>query len=161
MMHKIACLIFIVISVSCKNGKQIIIDREPVVYKNIDSLKKIIDLSVFIPDSVAYVYKVMGNADNDSRVPGPKDYNLEAILFYSDSIINMLKAVSTIKSTKELQPASVINYQFYWMDKKILKEVVALKNSIEFSSEKFYKGYLPNGSYIIVGSIVLLKMYTM
>jgi hypothetical protein len=146
---------------ACNNGKQLIIDKEPVVYKNTDSLQKIINLSIFKPDSVAYVYKVMGNADNDDRVPGPKDYSLEAVLFYSDSMINILKGISSIKSIKELQPGEERNYQFYWMDKKILKEIGSLKNTVEYSSEKFYKGYLPYGSYIFVGNIVLLKMFTM
>jgi hypothetical protein len=146
---------------ACNNGKQLIIDREPVVYKNTDSLQKIIDLSIFKPDSVAYVYKVMGDADNDSRVPGPKDYDLEAVLFYNDSTINILKGISSIKNIKELQPGVERNYQFYWMDKKIIEQVSSLKNTVEYSSEKFYKGYLPYGNYIIVGNIVLLHMYTM
>jgi hypothetical protein len=146
---------------ACNTGQQLIIDKEPVVYKNTDSLKEIIDLSIFKPDSVAYVYKVMGDADSDNRTPGPKDYDLEAVLFYSDSMINILKGISSIKSIKELQPGEERNYQFYWMDKKIIKQVSFLKNTVEYSSEKFYKGYLPYGSYIFVGNVVLLKMFTM
>jgi hypothetical protein len=160
-MQKIFWVIFLAGICGCNNAQQVIIESEPIVYKNTDSLKKIIDLSIFKPDSVAYVYKVMGVADDDNSIPGPKDYDLEAVLFYSDRMINILKGISSIKSVKELQPGEETKYQFYWMDKKIAGQVKFIKNTIEYSSEKFYKGYLPYGNYIIVENVVLLKMFTM
>jgi hypothetical protein len=159
--QKIFWFIFLACISGCNNAQQVIIDRETVVSKNTDGLKKIIDLSIFKPDSVAYVYKVMGGADSENTIPGPKDYDLEAVLFYSDSMINILKGISSIKSIKELQPGEETKYQFYWIDKKIAGQVKSLKNSVEYSSEKFYKGYLPYGNYIIVENVVLLKMFTM
>jgi hypothetical protein len=160
-MQKVFLFIFIACIYGCNNSKQVIIDKESEVNKNTDSLKKIIDLHILKPDSVAYVYKTMGGAGAENSIPGPKDYNLEAVLFYSDSMINILKGISSIKSIKELQPGDKTKYQFYWMDKKITEQINSLKNTVEYSSEKFYKGYLPYGNYIIVGNIVLLKMFTM
>jgi hypothetical protein len=162
-MQKISGFIFLVAIWGCNNTKQVIIEREPMVYYNIDSLQKIIDLSVFKPDSATYVYYTYGDENDNNRVPGPKDYTLEAILFYSDSVINKLKGISSIKTIKELKTRYEIEmkYRFLWADRDILKESGSPNKTIEYSSDKFYKGALPYGSYIIIGNVVLLKMFTM
>jgi hypothetical protein len=141
-MKKIFLFIFLADICGCNNSRQVIIERGPMVYYNIDTLQKIIYLSIFKPDSVTYVYYAYGDEDDNSRVPGPKDYNLEAILFYSDSMINKLKGISSIKTIKELQTRDEIEmkYRFFWADRDILKEAGSPNNTIEYSSEKFYKG---------------------
>jgi hypothetical protein len=161
MPQKLLVIIFYTSIYACNSRHQTIIDKEPVFSKNMEALEKIIALDIFKPDSVAFVYKRVGNTDNANNIPGPSDYYLEAALFYNDSILTLLKQTTLAKDAKQLQSGGEKKYQFTWLNTNPISKTDNQKNIIEYPSSKFYKGYLPYGTYIITGNVVLLKMFTM
>lgn len=135
-------------------------EYEVSVSDNKEELANIIDLSVFNPVSVQYVYRTTVKQTKEDRIPGPTDYILEAALTFDDSTLNLLKGISSIKEVKTLQPAEAERYYFSWLDKETMKKVKSEGETVQYSADKFYKGVLIHGSYIFRGNMILLSLFT-
>jgi hypothetical protein len=127
----------------------------------IGDLEKIIDLSVLKPEKVWFQYGPVVPASDDDLVPGPTDYKLEAMLQFSDSSFNKLVSISAVTVIKNLKKDELLDYQFQWLtetDKKMIREA---KDIVQYSADKFYKGGLIHGNYMVVNKFVFLYLYTM
>ncbi len=132
-----------------------------VVNQALADLEKIIDLSVLKPEKVWFQYGPVGPASDDDLVPGPTDYKLEALLQFSDSSFNRLTDISAVSTIKNLKEEELRDYQFHWLtetDKKMIRDA---KDVVQYSADKFYKGGLIHGTFIIVNKVVFLYLYTM
>ena len=126
---------------------------------SIDSLKHIINLDIYKPVNVMWIIKYLGT-DNSSRVPGPKDYVLEAYIQYDRKTADKIKYEYSLKPTL-YREISVKEYWFDWLPKDML--IKDLKDSSQvFEPRAFIKSPLLNGDYIFITvNTILIKLYTM
>ena len=99
--------------------------------------------------------------DKNDWLAGPKDYHLEAIMEFDKSTVTELFLRSSREIDKIITPQETEGFKFSWMPDKLLKEINQLKEIKEYVANKFYRGVLVHGSFIIVGNKVVLKLFTM
>jgi hypothetical protein len=157
-----ACYLFILLqlTLSCTNADKNAADDTAIKPgTSLLQLSNIINLPALPPDSVLFSYKKMGDASDN--IPGPTDYMLEAVLFYNDTTINMVKELSNITHTDELNTEDILIYQFDWLNDDIKSSFKGLNKQAVYPADKFYKGPLLHGSYIIIGNKLFIYLHTM
>ena len=126
---------------------------EPVSADSVE-LGKMINLHNFRPDSVRFQYHYF---DNSGFVPGPSDYRLDALLYFSDSTFARLRNASL-----QLPPFTMSvedNFAFEWLDKNTLTELAARdSNSKEIVPDNFAGIPLSHGGYVLLKNKVLLNL---
>lgn len=127
--------------------------------ENISELSMHINLKRYKPLKVKWIYYRQGGPSN-SRVPGPSDYKLEAVLFFDKTTIKELKENYSLLSVSLLSPPINGQYKFEWLDQNIIKKLNN-KNLINYNPYFFNNGNTMDGSFTIVDDeIVLLGLYT-
>jgi hypothetical protein len=80
-------LTFVLCIVGCKSSNDLKVVKPS---ENISELSRHINLKRYKPLKVKWIYEKQGGPSN-SRVPGPSDYKLEAVLFFDKATIKELK----------------------------------------------------------------------
>lgn len=159
--YYLVLLVLALNSCGSQENKERIAAPPLMVNQAIGDLEKLINLSVLKPEKVWFQYGSVVPASGDDLVPGPTDYKLEAMLQLSDSSMNQLMSIGSVGNMHNLQKEEGLGYQFQWLPEPDKKMISDAKNILEYSADKFYKGALMHGSYIIVNKFVFLYLYTM
>ena len=100
-------------------------------------LSRLINLKVYKPTKVKFKYVFIDNSGQDKRlsVPGPSDYDLQAILYFDSNTYKNIK--SKYSSTEDLSAnLKKEDFNFEWLDKEIKDELTA--------SDTTYQGHTDN-----------------
>lgn len=124
-------------------------------------LSIVTDIDVYKPTAVWFTYVPVVPFDKNDRLPGPKDYYLNAILEFDKSTITELFLRSSRDIEKLITPQQAAPYKFPWIPDKLLNEIEQSAEIKEYAATKFYKGILIHGNFIIVGNKVVLILFTM
>lgn len=128
--------------------------------ENITKLSKYVNFKSYKPLKVKWIYERQGGPDN-SRVPGPSDYKLEAVLFFDKETIKELKENYSLLSVSLLPSPAKGQYKFEWLDQKIINKL-NYKNLLNYDPYFFNNGNTMDGSFTIVDDeIVLISLFTM
>lgn len=149
--------IFVLSIVGCKSSTDLKVVQPS---ENIKELSKHINLKRYKPLKVKWTYEKQGGPSN-SRVPGPSDYKLEAVLFFDKATIKELKENYSLLSVSLLPNPTKDQYKFEWLDQKMINKL-NYKNRINYHPTFFQKGNSMDGSFTIVDDeIVLISLFTM
>jgi hypothetical protein len=123
---------------------------------SIDSLGRFIDLSVYRPKSVKWTVKTLGIAD--SRVPGPSDYNLQAIMTFDSLSIRAIKRDYSFLSI-HFTPKDINKFTFDWLPQGyIFEEDVG--DAVTYQPFCFKSNLYVTGGFIINQNDILLSFNT-
>lgn len=142
----VVLILFIVLSCDSSSQKS----EQAKIRNDINLLSEIINLEKYTPLKAEWIYYPLG-IDN-SRVPGPTDYRLEAVLYYSKEAISELK--NNFDSTKiKVSESCSVNFQK-------INSPKFNGQCIIYNSYIFNKGSLLNGYFLISDSTIYLNIYT-
>ncbi len=151
-------IILLTFLVSCQRRKTSGIDSK-IVYTDLNLLSKILDFSIYKPDSVLFKYKPVINSIEGKQpffLPAPKDYILEAVLYFKPTTIVKIKKNSKPANFSETDVSK--NYSFEWLPESIthiLKHTVITK---EYAASIFFnKGA---SQMIFLNDQIILYAYT-
>lgn len=117
---------------------------------DINLLSEIINLEKHTPLKAEWIYYPLGI--ENSRVPGPTDFRLEAILHYKTEAISDLK--NNFDSTKiKVSESCSVNFQK-------INSPKFNGQCIIYDSYIFNKGSLLNGYFLISDSTIYLNIFT-
>ncbi|MFN6074851.1 MAG: hypothetical protein ACK46Y_04735 [Fluviicola sp.] len=149
-------LIFVLSIIGCKSSNDLKVVKPS---ENITKLSKYVNLKSYKPLKVKWIYEKQGGPSN-SRVPGPSDYKLEAVLFFDKATIKELKENYSLLSVSLLPSPTKGQYKFEWLDQNIIKKLNN-KNLMNYNSYFFNNGNTMDGTFTIVDDgIVLLTLFT-
>ncbi len=148
-MNKLLQLIVLLFLVGCNSEQKV--SKEIEVNHDLDQLSKVINLENFSPTKVDWVYKKLG--EENSRIPGPTDYQLESILYFEKEELTKLK----LAIVNDLIDSNDCSINLKWLK---YQEAVSSQLCAHYNSNVFSKGVLLNGSLVIKGNNVYLRMYT-
>lgn len=142
----VVLILFTVLSCDSNSQKS----EKAKISNDINLLSEIIDLEKHTPLKAEWIYYPLGL--ENSRVPGPTDFRLEAILHYNKEAISDLK--NNFDSTKiKVSESCSVNFQ------KINSQKFK-GQCIIYDSHIFNKGSLLNGYFLIYDSTIYLNIYT-
>ena len=126
---------------SCSRNPKKKIDTNQV-YKDKVMLGKILDLKTFKPETVLFKYRPILNSIEGEQpwfLPAPKDYVLEAVLFFNPETIQKLKAEmqSKAKHTKNEKSSKEI-FIFSWLPDTLKKEILKSETLTEYPADVFF-----------------------
>jgi hypothetical protein len=155
-MLRLLPLLCILLLSSCERSNDLKVVKPS---ENISELSRHINLKRYKPLKVKWIYEKQGGPSN-SRVPGPSDYKLEAVLFFDKATIKELKENYSLLSVSLLPSPTKGQYKFEWLDQNIIKKLNN-KNLMNYNPYFFNNGNTMDGSFTIVDDgIVLLTLFT-
>lgn len=127
---------------------------------DINELGKYINLEGHKPLQVKWSYEKLGN-QSDSRIPGPNDYKLEAVLQFNSKTIEEIKEKYKLLSVsfRELRKEQ---FRFEWLDKKNLHKLNKTNYLFYYHPNIFKKASFIHGGYTIIDETrILLSLHSM
>jgi hypothetical protein len=123
-------------------------------------LAKIIDFSHFKPTHAKfkYVYHDNSGQNDGTRLPGPSDSYLQAVLYFDEETFNSLLQENLKLS--QIMTGRKTEYQFDWLDNDIKMELSKVDSSRNDQPSSFVSkiGNMSGGCFIL-DKKVLLKMH--
>ena len=141
---------------SCSDGTKEKKSETLVLNNNVDSLALLIDLTKYKPSSVIWTVKKMGIAND--RVPGPTDYNLQALMTFDSSSINSIKSTYRFFSVS-FNPKDTSKFKFSWLPQGYVF-VEDTQDAITYEPKFFQSPFYSTGHFIINKNDILLSYYT-
>ncbi len=123
---------------------------------NVDSLGHFINLSIYKPKSVKWTIKTLGTAN--SRVPGPTDYNLQAIMTFDSLSIRAIKRDYSLLSVN-FNPKNINKFSFDWLPQNY-EFVEDSGDAVTYPPFCFESNSYFIGGFIINKNDILLSFYT-
>ncbi|MCT4580419.1 MAG: hypothetical protein N4A35_03300 [Flavobacteriales bacterium] len=139
--------LFFLFSCDSSNKQQ----KVPSISNDLDTLSKIINLEKYKPVSAQWVYYPLGI--ENSSIPGPTDYQLEAVLYFEKETIEKLKTAVA----NDGGSSTDCSVDFKWLKHQELTHHQVCTN---YTSSVFTKGALLHGNFIIEEDKVFLMMYS-
>lgn len=134
-------ILFLTICVSCQKSEE---NKGNLISTDLILLSKIVDLSKYTPDSVIWEQKQIGVPENRPSAPGPKDYAINCLLYYSHSTFDQLK--------KEIIPSNDSSIKLMahnWLPDSVQSIVRNHEGGI-YQTDVFSKGAFKNAHLLIL-----------
>ncbi len=126
---------------SCKDKMKRNTDSK-IIYRDIKMLGNILNLSVYKPDSTLFKYAPLLSSiegRQPSLLPGPKDYVLEAVLYFKPETMQKLKNKLETEAPYPKDEESMRQiFSFNWLPDAIKKEIQQIDTLREYPATAFF-----------------------
>jgi hypothetical protein len=144
--------VLILLILSCSEKSKVTVSHNSL------ELKKYINLEKYTPVNSEWTYSKMGS-QSESRVLGPNDFKLNAVLYFQPVTIELIKNDYNLLSFS-LETYQKSSFKFDWLSMVVKKEIEK-GNYVFYNSSFFEKGTLAHGGFIILNdSTILLTLST-